>query len=227
MSTNSVLFFQTSNRGSLGVGSPGFSYSLPSNWAFDQSQSASPGFGITASADIYGELTGTISATTGTFSISYPISVDAIFSSSVADGQTVTIDTSDYSVNGAASPTGPGIGANLDLSLGGSLSLSAPGWAGISTALNLDIPLSLSQEFDKRLIAVDGQSLGPADEQKEDARLTELLGDPEKQHRRKLAEDADQSRVLKVLRALPERVCLPGHGRRRGSGGKPWRQPVC
>ncbi len=76
-----------------------------------------------------------------------------------------------------------------------------------------------------RLIAVDGQSLGPADEQKEDARLTELLGDPAKQHRRKLAEDADQSRVLKVLRALPSAFVYQDMGAGEGAAGNPGDSP--
>ncbi|HVN92841.1 MAG TPA: hypothetical protein VMT38_04065 [Terracidiphilus sp.] len=54
-----------------------------------------------------------------------------------------------------------------------------------------------------RLVAQNGKPLDPADEQKEQARLTELAGDPAKQRRRKQAEDADEQRVLKVLRALP------------------------
>lgn len=54
-----------------------------------------------------------------------------------------------------------------------------------------------------RLVAMNGQPLSATDEQKEEARLTELLTDPGRQKRRKLGEDDDQARVLKVLRALP------------------------
>ncbi len=54
-----------------------------------------------------------------------------------------------------------------------------------------------------RLIAINGQPLSAADEQKEQTRLTDLASDPGKQRRRKQAEDADQARVLKVLRAMP------------------------
>lgn len=54
-----------------------------------------------------------------------------------------------------------------------------------------------------RLVAIGDQPLSPADEQKEQARLDELLGDPDRQHHRKLAEEDDKGRALKVLRALP------------------------
>ena len=54
-----------------------------------------------------------------------------------------------------------------------------------------------------RLLAVNGQPLSPADEQHEQARLSDLLGNPGKQRHRKLAEDADAGRALLVLRALP------------------------
>ena len=54
-----------------------------------------------------------------------------------------------------------------------------------------------------RLIAVNDQTLSPADEQKEEARLNALAGDPGKQRRRKQDEDADAARAFKVLRALP------------------------
>gem|GEM_PF-434988 len=54
-----------------------------------------------------------------------------------------------------------------------------------------------------RLVAVNGRPLSAVDEQKEDTRLAELLADPGKQKRRKLGEDDDQARVLKVLRTLP------------------------
>lgn len=54
-----------------------------------------------------------------------------------------------------------------------------------------------------RLTELNGKPLSPPDEQKEEARLDELLGDPWKQKRRKQAESDDTGRVLKVLRALP------------------------
>ncbi|MGA7244942.1 MAG: hypothetical protein WBX19_17265 [Terracidiphilus sp.] len=54
-----------------------------------------------------------------------------------------------------------------------------------------------------RLVAVNGSPLSAADEQKEQARLDGLLGDPSKQLHRKQAEDEDSTRAMKVLRALP------------------------
>ncbi len=55
-----------------------------------------------------------------------------------------------------------------------------------------------------RLISINDKPLSAADEQKEEARLDELLGDPGKAaaaaSRR---EDTDAGRAMKVLRALP------------------------
>lgn len=54
-----------------------------------------------------------------------------------------------------------------------------------------------------RLVAINGQPLSPADEQKEETRLNGLLGDPSRQRHRKQTEDEDTGRLLKVMRALP------------------------
>jgi hypothetical protein len=72
-----------------------------------------------------------------------------------------------------------------------------------------------------RLVAVNGKPLSAVDEQKEEARLTELLSDPGKQKRRKQGEDDDQARVLKVLRALPTAFVYQDEGPGVGPSGKP------
>jgi hypothetical protein len=72
-----------------------------------------------------------------------------------------------------------------------------------------------------RLVEQNGQPLSPADEQKEEARLTELAGDPGKQRRRKQAEDEDQGRVQKVLRVLPAAFVYEDAGSGEGPTGKP------
>ncbi len=71
-----------------------------------------------------------------------------------------------------------------------------------------------------RLVQLNGKPLSPADEQKEEARLTELLGNPAKQRRRKQAEDEDEGRVLKVLRALPAAFVYQDAGAGEGPAGK-------
>ncbi len=71
-----------------------------------------------------------------------------------------------------------------------------------------------------RLVEINGQPLSAADEQKEQGRLAELLIDPAKQRRRKQAEDADQARVLKVLRALPAAFVYQDVGPAEGPAGK-------
>lgn len=54
-----------------------------------------------------------------------------------------------------------------------------------------------------RLIAVNDAPLSPADEQREQARLDQLLSDPSRQRRRKQSQDQDTGRAMKVLRSLP------------------------
>lgn len=53
------------------------------------------------------------------------------------------------------------------------------------------------------LMAVNDQPLDAAQEQKEQARLNDLLTDPGKQRHRLQSQQADTARALKVLRALP------------------------
>ena len=76
-----------------------------------------------------------------------------------------------------------------------------------------------------RLVEQNGKPLNPADEQKEELRLTELLGDPGKQRRRKQSEDEDQGRILKVLRALPAAFVYQDAGPGDGPSGKPGDSP--
>ena len=71
-----------------------------------------------------------------------------------------------------------------------------------------------------RLVELNGNPLSAADKQKEEARLTELSGDPGKQRRRKQAEDEDEGRVLKVLRALPTAFVYQDAGAADGPAGK-------
>jgi hypothetical protein len=71
-----------------------------------------------------------------------------------------------------------------------------------------------------RLVEQNGQPLSPADEQREEARLTELSADPGKQRRRKQSEDEDEGRVLKVLRALPAAFVYQDEGVGQGPAGK-------
>jgi len=71
-----------------------------------------------------------------------------------------------------------------------------------------------------RLIAINDKPLGAADEAKEEARLNALLGDPGKQRRRKQAEDDDEGRALKVLRALPSAFLYQDAGPAEGPTGK-------
>ena len=54
-----------------------------------------------------------------------------------------------------------------------------------------------------RLISINDQPLSAEDEQREQARLQALLDNPSMQQHRKLSEDSDTARALKVLRVLP------------------------
>ena len=68
-----------------------------------------------------------------------------------------------------------------------------------------------------RLIEVFDKPLDPAGEQGEQARLTELEGDPAKQRKRKQAEEQDADRAMKVLRALPTALVYQYAGSSEGS----------
>jgi hypothetical protein len=71
-----------------------------------------------------------------------------------------------------------------------------------------------------RLLAVNDQALSADDEQKEQARLNDLLADPGKQRHRKQAEDTDSGRALMVLRELPNAFLYQYAGTADGSQGK-------
>jgi hypothetical protein len=71
-----------------------------------------------------------------------------------------------------------------------------------------------------RLIAINDQQLSTADEQKEQARLSDLLRDSTRQRHRKQAEDEDTSRVLKVMRALPYAFIYQYTGTADGPNGR-------
>jgi hypothetical protein len=68
-----------------------------------------------------------------------------------------------------------------------------------------------------RLLTVNDQPLSADDEQKEDARLKELLTDPARQRHRKLAEDEDAGRALMVLRVLPNAFVYQYAGQAEGA----------
>ncbi len=72
-----------------------------------------------------------------------------------------------------------------------------------------------------RLVEINDKPLSPADAQQEEARLNALLADPGKQRRRKQAEDQDEGRVLKVLRALPTAFIYADEGPGEDPTGKP------
>lgn len=71
-----------------------------------------------------------------------------------------------------------------------------------------------------RLISINDKPLSQADEQQEEARLNELLGDPGKQRRRKQSENADAARALKVLGVLPNAFEYQYTGSGDGPTGK-------
>ncbi len=69
-----------------------------------------------------------------------------------------------------------------------------------------------------RLISVNDQPLGQADEQKEEARLDTLAGDPNLQKHRQQGEDSDMKIVLKLLRMLPDAFLYQYAGTTQGTG---------
>ncbi|MGA2674871.1 MAG: hypothetical protein ABSE99_16760 [Terracidiphilus sp.] len=71
-----------------------------------------------------------------------------------------------------------------------------------------------------RLLAIDDKPLSQADEQREQARLDDLLSDPGRQRHRKQNEDEDTRRALKVLHALPQAFLYQFAGAPAGAAGK-------
>jgi hypothetical protein len=70
-----------------------------------------------------------------------------------------------------------------------------------------------------RLVAVFDKPLSPADEQKEQARLDALVGDPSRQRHRKQNEEEDAGIVFKLLRMLPKAFVYQYAGRGAGPSG--------
>jgi hypothetical protein len=71
-----------------------------------------------------------------------------------------------------------------------------------------------------RLISVNDAPLSPTDEQREQARLDQLLSDPGKQRHRKQSQDQDTARALKVLRSLPSAFVYEYAGTAQASTGQ-------
>jgi hypothetical protein len=70
-----------------------------------------------------------------------------------------------------------------------------------------------------RLVALNDRPLGPADEQREEARLDGLLSDPGRQRHRKQSEEADAAIVLKLLHMLPQAFTYEYAGAGQGTAG--------
>jgi hypothetical protein len=70
-----------------------------------------------------------------------------------------------------------------------------------------------------RLVAINDQPLDPAGEQREEARLDALLGDPARQSHRKLSEEADTAMVLKFVHLLPQAFTYEYAGPGQGAAG--------
>ena len=71
-----------------------------------------------------------------------------------------------------------------------------------------------------RLLSINDRPLSQADEQKEETRLNQLLADPNRQRRRKQAQEEDAGRALKVLRVLPDAFLYEYAGTGIGPSGK-------
>jgi len=118
----------------------GFDYTLPQNLTTVQKNYTSDttflGIPVSASANFSAGITGGIAASGGSFSLNYPIDINAQYPTDVADGQTVTINTSNYTVDGASLDLlGPGLTANLDLFLNAGVSLVLQGIADLTVSI--------------------------------------------------------------------------------------------
>ena len=90
-----------------------------------------------------GGLSGSATMSLGSYSLSYPVTVDAQYADAVTDGELITIDTSDYSVSGAQiSLSGPAVQASATLSTSASVSLSVGRLGSAQAAVSGQITLS-------------------------------------------------------------------------------------
>jgi len=71
-----------------------------------------------------------------------------------------------------------------------------------------------------RLLSINDQPLGPADEQHEQARLQALMDNPGLQQHRKQSEDSDTARAMKVLQVLPSAFLYEFIGNGTASAGE-------
>jgi len=70
------------------------------------------------------------------------------------------------------------------------------------------------------LIAINDSPLSASDEQKEQARLADLLSDPSEQRRRKQEEEKDAARAMKLVRLLPDAFLYHYTGTGKAAGGE-------
>lgn len=71
-----------------------------------------------------------------------------------------------------------------------------------------------------RLIEINDKPLGAPDEANEEARLQALLADPGQQRHRKQAQNDDEGRILRLLRAMPRAFLYQDAGPGEGPSGK-------
>jgi len=113
--------------------------------------------GISLSGSISGGLRGSLSYTTGSSSLDYPLSVNAQIPTSVADGNSFTFDTSNFSVSGASlNLIGPGLTSSLELFFQGNLNLRYAGVSLVSFNPSYDYFLPTSTTIGGLTIAVPG-----------------------------------------------------------------------
>ena len=104
---------------------------------------------VTASGTFSAGLTGGVSATTGEFSLDYPVSVNPAFPTSVNDGQSFTINTSNYAVNGAdVALTSAGLGGSLTLGAAAALQFAVNGYDLFDESATFQAAISPTQKFD-------------------------------------------------------------------------------
>ena len=141
----SMLFSQTSNQGS-------YNWTIPQSLYFQYPHGFSTslaGLAISGNVNLEGGLKGGVSATAGSYSISYPLNINAVYAANIVDGAAFTIDTSNYSIPSALiNINGPGIGFYCTLSLTEAASLNIYGQSIINQKYEYSAELKSGAKFD-------------------------------------------------------------------------------
>ena len=128
----------------------GFNFTLPANdTTINESYNTNnnfDGISLSASASFNAGINGTLAAMLGSFNIDYPVTINAQLPKTVQDGQSFSINTSNYNVqNASLDLLGPGLEADLNLFMDANVSLNASNFLDANFSTNFKKSFNLLQ----------------------------------------------------------------------------------